>query len=161
MSFLSTFNTTTEGRTLSKAPNPQLLPARRSIGCPLLQVCVCSLLCVCALGWVKCRTQIPSIGHHTTYHIFFLLFFLWIRREIYTVQAQFTLHIISIQICLWILMKWEENKGWNFHTFFVWFPGKISKYLKIICQWGKQNNLVFCLKYDYFAYPIGRLFCLF
>ncbi len=40
---------------LSKAPNLQLLPGRRSInGCPLLRVCVhgvCSLMCVCALGW--------------------------------------------------------------------------------------------------------------
>ncbi len=50
----STFNTTTEVP-LSKAPNPQLLPGRRSInGCPLLRVfvhgvCVCSLLCVCTL----------------------------------------------------------------------------------------------------------------
>ncbi len=35
---------TTEVRPLSKAPNPQLLPGRRNVGCPLLQV-----------GWVKCR----------------------------------------------------------------------------------------------------------
>ncbi len=27
-------------RPLSKAPNPQLLPGLRSVGCPLLQVCV-------------------------------------------------------------------------------------------------------------------------
>ncbi len=40
MSVLSTFNTTTEVRPLSKAPNPQLLPGRCSIDCPLLQVCV-------------------------------------------------------------------------------------------------------------------------
>ncbi len=40
----------TEVRPLSKAPNPQLLPGRRSIGCPLLRMCVhgvCSLQCVC------------------------------------------------------------------------------------------------------------------
>ncbi len=30
----------TEVRPLSKAPNPQLLPGRRSVGCPLLQVFV-------------------------------------------------------------------------------------------------------------------------
>ncbi len=55
-------------RPLSKAPNPQLLPGRRSIGCPLLRVYV--HYCVCALGWVKCRAQIPSMGHHTlaTHH---------------------------------------------------------------------------------------------
>ncbi len=47
-SALSTFNTTTEVP-LSKAPNPQLLPGR-----------------VCAhFGWVKCRAQIPSMGHCT------------------------------------------------------------------------------------------------
>ncbi len=33
---------TTEVRPLSKAPNPQLLPGRRSVGCPLPQVCVCT-----------------------------------------------------------------------------------------------------------------------
>ncbi len=32
--------TTTEVRPLGKAPNPQLLPRRRNVGCPLLQVCV-------------------------------------------------------------------------------------------------------------------------
>ncbi len=31
---------TTEVRPLSKEPNPQLLPGRRNVGCPLLQVCV-------------------------------------------------------------------------------------------------------------------------
>ncbi len=31
---------TTEVRPLSKAPNPQLLPGRRNVGCPLLQMCV-------------------------------------------------------------------------------------------------------------------------
>ncbi len=45
-SALSILNTTTEVP-LSKAPNPQLLPRRRSInGCPLLRVCVHSV-CVC------------------------------------------------------------------------------------------------------------------
>ncbi len=31
---------TTEMRPLGKTPNPQLLPGRRNVGCPLLQVCV-------------------------------------------------------------------------------------------------------------------------
>uniref|UniRef100_A0A671RY95 NACHT domain-containing protein n=1 Tax=Sinocyclocheilus anshuiensis TaxID=1608454 RepID=A0A671RY95_9TELE len=52
-----TFNTTTEVP-LSKAPNPQLLPGRRSInGCPLLRVCVhglCVFTAVCVhFGWVN------------------------------------------------------------------------------------------------------------
>ncbi len=31
---------TTEVRPLGKAPNPQLLPRRHNVGCPLLRVCV-------------------------------------------------------------------------------------------------------------------------
>ncbi len=31
--------------------------------------CVCVHYCVCALGWVKCRAQIPSMGHHTWPHV--------------------------------------------------------------------------------------------
>ncbi len=46
-SALYTLNTTTEV-TLSKAPNPQLLPGHRSIVCPLLRVCVHGVcVCVC------------------------------------------------------------------------------------------------------------------
>ncbi len=68
-STLSSFNTTTEV-SLSKTLNPQLLPGRRSInGCPLLRVCVhgvCVFTAVCVhFGWVKCRAQIPSMGHHS------------------------------------------------------------------------------------------------
>ncbi len=32
-------------------------------------VCVCVHYCVCVLGWVECRAQIPSIGHYTWPHI--------------------------------------------------------------------------------------------
>ncbi len=72
-SALSTFNTMTE-MPLSKAPNPQLLPGRCSInGCPLLRVCVhgvCVFTAVCAhFGWVKCRAQIPRMGHHTWLYV--------------------------------------------------------------------------------------------
>ncbi len=74
-SALSTLNTRSEVP-LSKAPNPQLLPGRRSIyGCPLLQVCsqwvsewvsecVCVCVCVCSLLHV-CTWVIPCMGHHT------------------------------------------------------------------------------------------------
>ncbi len=34
--------------------------------------CVCLLLC-CALGWVKCRAQILSMGHHTCSNLTFTL----------------------------------------------------------------------------------------
>ncbi len=37
----------------------------------------------------------------------------------------------------------------------------LLRMIKIICHWGKQNNLISNRKQDYFVYPIGRLFCLF
>ncbi len=45
---------TTEVRPLSKAPNPQLLPGRHSVGLPTAPS-------VCALGWVKCREHISLL----------------------------------------------------------------------------------------------------
>uniref|UniRef100_A0A673IXS9 TOX high mobility group box family member 4-like n=1 Tax=Sinocyclocheilus rhinocerous TaxID=307959 RepID=A0A673IXS9_9TELE len=62
----STFNTTTEVP-LSKAPNPQLLPGRRSKnGCPLLRVCVhgvCVFTAVCVhFGWDKCRAAVYPVA---------------------------------------------------------------------------------------------------
>uniref|UniRef100_A0A8C2CAT1 Kinesin-like protein n=1 Tax=Cyprinus carpio TaxID=7962 RepID=A0A8C2CAT1_CYPCA len=72
-SALSTLNTTTEVP-VSKAPNPQLLPGRRSInGCPLLRVCVhgvCVFTAVCVhFGWVKSTAWIPSMGPHTWLYV--------------------------------------------------------------------------------------------
>ncbi len=65
-SALFTLNTTTEVP-LSKAPNPQLLPGRAPGVCSR---CVCVFTAVCMqLGWVKCRAQIPSMGHHTWPHV--------------------------------------------------------------------------------------------
>ncbi len=51
---------------LSKAPNPQLLPGCRSIngsGC-VFMVCV-------YFGWVNCRARIPSMGNHTWLYVTF------------------------------------------------------------------------------------------
>ncbi len=74
-STLSTFNTTTEVRPLSKAPKPQLLPGRRSIGCPLLQVYVHYCVCVHLDG----LNAEPNMGHHTWPHTtsLSLYMFLW------------------------------------------------------------------------------------
>ncbi len=53
---------------LSKAQNPQL--HRNINGLPtapgVCSWCVCVFTAVCVhFGWVKCRAQIPSMGHHT------------------------------------------------------------------------------------------------
>ncbi len=53
-------------RPLSKAPNPQLLPGRRSIGCPLLRVCVHCCVCVHLDGLNaehKFRVWVTILGH--------------------------------------------------------------------------------------------------
>ncbi len=70
---------TTEVRPLSKAPNPQLLPGRRIISCPLLQVCVCVCVCVCV--------HLDGLNPEHTFHC-------W---------------LYSVQLCMWqikiILLK--------------------------------------------------------
>ncbi len=79
----STFNTTTEV-SLSKAPNPKLLPGCRSInGCPLLRVCVhgvcvCSLLFMCTLDGLnaeqKFRVWVTILVHmlcHFHFHFIY------------------------------------------------------------------------------------------
>ncbi len=78
-STLSTFNTLTEVP-LSKAPKPPIAPRALEQWLPnapgACSQCVCVFTihcCVCALGWVKCRGPISSMGH------IILLFFL---REI-------------------------------------------------------------------------------
>ncbi len=95
-SALSTVNTTTEV-TLSKAPNPQLLPRCRSInGCPLLRVCVHDVcvftaVCVCVLGWVKCRAQIQSMGHHTWSYVTSLMSVCFVY-----IMVLFTKHFLTL-----------------------------------------------------------------
>ncbi len=54
-------------RTPNCSPGTAALAAHCS-GC-VFTVCVCVHYCVCALGWVKCRAQIPSMGHHTWPHV--------------------------------------------------------------------------------------------
>ncbi len=53
-------------------------------GCPLLRVCVqgvCVFTTVCALGWVKCKAQILSMGHHTWPGHMSLHFILFIKTN--------------------------------------------------------------------------------
>ncbi len=67
------------GETLEQGTKPPTVPrGPQQYGCPLLRVCVygvcvcvcvCVHCCVCALGWVKCRAQLPSMGHHTWPHV--------------------------------------------------------------------------------------------
>ncbi len=54
----------TEVRPLSKAPNHELLPGRRSAGCPLLQVCV--FVCVCLL--LQVCVHVDGLNAENTSH---------------------------------------------------------------------------------------------
>ncbi len=62
----STFKTTAEVRPLSNGAKPPTSP-------PIWLHTVCVYYCVCALGWVKCRAQILSMGHHTCSNLTFTL----------------------------------------------------------------------------------------
>ncbi len=59
----------TEPPTAPRAPQHKWLPTAPGV-CSrcvcVFTVCVCVHCCVCVhFGWVKCRAQIPSMGHHT------------------------------------------------------------------------------------------------
>ncbi len=76
------------GETLEQGTEPPTAEPRapQQYGCPLPQVCV--YYCVFALGWFKCRAQIPSMGHHTWPHVTSLHFNLFIyaclRKSFYS-----------------------------------------------------------------------------
>ncbi len=60
------------GETLEQGTEPPTAPQAPQHWLPTAPgVCsrwVCVHCCVCALGWVNCRAQIPSMGHHTWPH---------------------------------------------------------------------------------------------
>ncbi len=105
-------NTRTEV-TLSKALN-QLLPGHRGINdCPLLRVChsVCVHYCVCVcvhFGWVKCRAQIPSMGHHTWPYVTSLHLFFFSHKKYYC-------SFIKLQLNHWCHMDCFNDA----HTIFL------------------------------------------
>ncbi len=103
------------GETLEQGTDPPTAPRAPQYGCPLLRVCV--HCCECALGWVKCRGQIPRMGHHTWPHTTSLSPFPFpkcinvkcnVNLQVKTVQNS------SKQICGWILM-WETTGDGLFH----------------------------------------------
>ncbi len=114
-SALSTFNTMTEVP-LSKSLNPQLLPGCRSInGCPLLRVCVhcvCVFTAVCVyFGWVICRAQILSMGHHTWPYVTSLSLFSLNKLNQYFKKA-FCFYSGYLGIILkWVW--WSESFKWD------------------------------------------------
>ncbi len=125
-STLSTFNTTTEVRPLSKAPNPQLLPGRRSIG----SGCMFTTVCVHLDGLNaehKFRVWVTILGHTP-------LPFPFERRKSYTPR-----------------MPWGWVKQTNFHfgwtnpvTF--WLEG--SLFSNTISILAKMFHLIFVCNYD-------------
>ncbi len=130
-STLSTLNTTTEVKPLSKAPNPQLLSGRHSIGCPLLQVYV--HYCVCTLGWVKCRAQIPSMGHHTwphttslsvsfplLIHTYYINTHIW--KHVLHTHTHTLKHTIGYKHLQYTHRSRHIMKSWHFYTtlYFCW-----------------------------------------
>ncbi len=90
----STFNTTTEVRPLSKAPNPQLFPgchsnmAAHCSGC-VFTVCVCVCVCVCVhLDGLnaehKFRVWITILGHTSLHFTFTKFVYVWLRKSFYS-----------------------------------------------------------------------------
>ncbi len=61
------------GETLAQGTKPPTAPRAPQHWLPtapgVCSRCVCVHYCVCALGWVTCRAQILSMGHHTWPHV--------------------------------------------------------------------------------------------
>ncbi len=64
--FLTEVRPSTKPPIAPRAPQHWLPTAPGGVHSVCLFVCVhFSQLCVCALGWVKRRARVPSMGHHT------------------------------------------------------------------------------------------------
>ncbi len=88
----------------------------------LLQVCV--HCCECALGWVKCRGQIPSMGHHTWPH---------------TTSLSFSLSILGRgSFCFNYCLNSAWHGGDQFVALLRWYgsPGCFDSGLQLICIVG-------------------------
>ncbi len=124
-SALFTLNTTTEV-SLSKTPNPQLLPGRRSINdCPLLRVCVhgvcvcvCSLLCVCTLDGLnaehKFRVWVTILGHmslHFTSLIKMTSIYNW-TDNYYILDGSI---FFTFFFCVWKMLQYRLTGSRNCH----------------------------------------------
>ncbi len=85
---------------------------------------VCVHCCVCALGWVKCRAQIPSMGHHiwphvTSLHFTFTKFvYVWLRKSFYSR----------------LLSEWGTNQGR-----FCW-KVKTQGWISTHCSWSSCTS---------------------
>ncbi len=85
----STLNTTTEVRPLSKTPNPQLLPGRRSNMCVCVCVCVCVFTAVCVHlhglnAEHKFRVWVTNSGHMSLHFTFSKFVYVWLRKSFYS-----------------------------------------------------------------------------
>ncbi len=93
------------GETLEQGTEPPTVPwVPQQYGCPLCVFTVCSLLCVCAFGWVKCRAQIPSMGRHRSLHFHF-------KKMI---KKWYILFVILLLCRLKLITTWQSILIWLF-----------------------------------------------
>ncbi len=123
-SALSTLNTTTEVR-LSKTPNPQLLPGRRSInGCPLLRVCVhgvcvCSLLCVCTLDGLNAENKFwvwVTILGHMSLHFWQAVSIFYMPPALYfphSSEISFFVIVLLFVFVMFIFIELTSDQAWS------------------------------------------------
>ncbi len=110
----------TEPPTAPRAPLNKWLPTAPGV-CSLCVFVHYSLLCVCALRWVKCRAQIPSMGHHTWPHVMSFPSFLSLLIII-------KYWLIDLDTHLWRSAHLGCT-NWVGHTSWLWFGGQgIYKY---------------------------------
>ncbi len=82
----------------------------------LLQVCV--HCCECALGWVKCRGQIPSMGHHTWPHTTSLSPFPLFFYSVLVTKYVFIVHCVY-WVCVCVLCTLSSVQSVNMYCLYV------------------------------------------
>ncbi len=80
-------------------------------GC-VFTVCVFTThCCVCALGWVKCRAPISSMGHHTWQYITLLLFYIISTCPSCLCVSQFAVVQIWTASCAAVMLCEDSSAG--------------------------------------------------
>ncbi len=123
---LSTLNTTTEVRPLSKAPNPQLLPGRNSNMAAHCSRCVFTV-CVCVFTAVCVHLNGFNAEHK---------FQLWVTTLGHTYHFTFT------KVVYVFLNKWRKLNKVVYIFLHKW--GKLNKVVYVFLhKWGKLNKVVY------------------
>ncbi len=158
------------------APQHKWLPTKPGVCSQCVCVCVCLFTthcCVCALGWVKCRAQIQSMGRHTWPYLAILgncsvgcgvkrHLQIWLKDEYETKLQNVKFYYWMIQIIVVLPAKFSTfrvSSPWCEHKYWISCLTGFSKWSAVsgcINSSGKKNR-----KYAVSVISINSVFWIF